>query len=188
MQTLEFHLDSFDGPMDLLMHLLEKNKIDVYDIPINDLTDQYLAYLQQANAMNLEIASHFLLFAAQLVRIKTKMLLPKRRSEEEDEDPRQSLVDQIIAYKLFKELAGELEDLHGEASRYYKRPVDVKALSEKYKKYEPLTGLDVGILLTAFETLESYAKEKSQVMIVEKMGFSIEGLKEALLNYCADSA
>ena len=101
MQTLEFHLDHFDGPMDLLMHLLEKNKIDVYDIPINELTDQYLMYLEDAQSMNLEIASHFLLFAAQLVRIKVKMLLPKRRSEAEEEDPRQSLVDQIVAYRFF---------------------------------------------------------------------------------------
>ena len=187
MQTLEFHLDAFDGPMDLLMHLLEKNKIDVYDIPINELTDQYLAYLEKANAMNLEIASHFVLFAAQLVRIKTKMLLPKRRNEEEAEDPRQAVVDQIVAYKLFKELAGELEVLHNDASRYYQRSIDIKALSEKYKKYEPLTGLDAGVLLTAFETLERYAKEQKQVMVVEKMGFSIEGLKDALLSYCANA-
>ena len=115
LQTLEFHLDHFDGPMDLLMHLLEKNKIDVYDIPINELTDQYLMYLEDAKSMNLEIASHFLLFAAQLVRIKVKMLLPRRRSQEDEEDPRQSLVDQIVAYRFFKELSG---DLDGEVAFY----------------------------------------------------------------------
>ena len=173
MQTLEFHLDHFDGPMDLLMHLLEKNKIDVYDIPINELTDQYLMYLEDAQSMNLEIASHFLLFAAQLVRIKVKMLLPKRRSEAEEEDPRQSLVDQIVAYRFFKELAGDLESLRDRSADYYQRKVDLSALREKYRKIEPPVGLDPRLLLAAFEVLEAYTEEKSQVMVIEKMSFSM---------------
>ena len=184
MQTLEFHLDHFDGPMDLLMHLLEKNKIDVYDIPINELTDQYLMYLEDAQSMNLEIASHFLLFAAQLVRIKVKMLLPKRRSEAEEEDPRQSLVDQIVAYRFFKELAGELESLRDRSADYYQRKVDLSALREKYRKIEPPVGLDPRLLLAAFEVLEAYTEEKSQVMVIEKMSFSIEDLKDNLLRFC----
>lgn len=188
MQTLEFHLDHFDGPMDLLMHLIEKNRIDVYDIPINELTDQYLMYLEDAQSMNLEIASHFLLFAAQLVRIKVKMLLPKRRDQEEAEDPRQSLVDQIVAYRFFKALSGDMEELMERSARYYQRKVDLKALSEKYKKIEPPRGLNVNMLLTAFQVLEAYSKEKTQVMIVEKMSFSVEGLKQDLLHFCRQSS
>lgn len=188
MQTLEFHLDHFDGPMDLLMHLLEKNRIDVYDIPINTLTDQYLLYLEDAKSMNLEIASHFLLFAAQLVRIKVKMLLPKRRNQEEEEDPRKSLVDQIVAYRFFKELSGDLSTLAEKASVYHCRNVDIKALSEKYKKIEPPKGLDAHMLLTAFEVLEAYSEEKSRVMVIEKATFSIEGLKEKLMRYCIEAS
>lgn len=188
LQTLEFHLDHFDGPMDLLMHLLEKNKIDVYDIPINELTDQYLMYLEDAKSMNLEIASHFLLFAAQLVRIKVKMLLPRRRSQEDEEDPRQSLVDQIVAYRFFKKLSGDLEALRDVSQAYYQRKVDTKALSEKYKKMEPPVGLDARVLLTAFEVLEAYSQEKTEVMVIEKMSFSIEGLKEDLLQFCRQSS
>lgn len=187
MQTLEFHLDHFDGPMDLLMHLLEKNKIDVYDIPINELTDQYLMYLEDAQSMNLEIASHFLLFAAQLVRIKVKMLLPKRRSEAEEEDPRQSLVDQIVAYRFFKELAGDLESLRDRSADYYQRKVDLSALREKYRTIEPPVGLDPRLLLAAFEVLEAYTEEKSQVMVIEKMSFSIEDLKDNLLRFCQEA-
>ena len=187
MQTLEFHLDHFDGPMDLLMHLLEKNRIDVYDIPINELTDQYLMYLEDAQSMNLEIASHFLLFAAQLVRIKVKMLLPKRKSEEAEEDPRQTLVDQIVAYRFFKELSGDLETLAEEAQVYHTRKIDTKALSEKYKRIEPPKGLDARVLLTAFEVLEAYSEEKSRVMVIEKMSFSVEGLKEELMRFCEQS-
>ena len=186
MQTLEFHLDHFDGPMDLLMHLLEKNKIDVYDIPINTLTDQYLMYLEDAQSMNLEIASHFLLFAAQLVRIKVKMLLPKRRSETEEEDPRQSLVEQIVAYRFFKELAGDLEVLRDGAADYHTRRVDMAALREKYKKIAPPKGLDPRLLLQAFEVLEAYNEEKEQIMVIEKMTFSIEDLKASLLTFCRE--
>lgn len=109
--TLAFHFEEFDGPMDLLIHLLEKNKIDVYDIPIAVLTDQYLAYLDQAQSMNLELASSFVLFAAKLIRIKSKMLLPGRPKpdEEEEEDPRQALVDRILLYQAYKEAARALE-------------------------------------------------------------------------------
>lgn len=187
MQTLEFHLDHFDGPMDLLMHLLEKNKIDVYDIPINTLTEQYLVYLEDAKSMNLEIASHFLLFAAQLVRIKVKMLLPKRRDQDENEDPRQALVDQVVAYRFFKELAGDLEALREANGETYTRKIDTKALSEKYKKIEPPQGLDAQMLLTAFEVLEAYNEEKAQVMVIEKMNFSIDDLRQNLLTFCQDA-
>ncbi len=188
MNTLEFHLDHFDGPMDLLMHLIEKNRIDVYDIPISELTEQYLMYLDDAKNMNLEIASHFLLLASQLIRIKIKMLLPKRRNEQDEEDPRNVLVDQIVAYKFFKNLSHDLEEIQYSASRYYARPIDMKALGEKYKKIEPPKGLNPNVLLTAFQMLEDYSKEKSRVMIVEKMSFSIESLKEELLSFCEQAS
>ena len=171
MNILEFHLDHFDGPMDLLMHLIEKNRIDIYDIPISNLTQQYLMYLEDAKSMNLEIASHFLLMASQLIRIKIKMLLPKRRNEQDEEDPRNALVDQIVAYKFFKNLSHDLEEIQISASKFYARPIDMKTLTAKYKKIEPPKGLDVNILYNAFKLLEDYSKEKSQVMVVEKMSF-----------------
>lgn len=188
MSDLEFHLDHFDGPMDLLMHLIEKNRIDIYDIPISELTQQYLMYLEDAKSMNLEIASHFLLLASQLIRIKIKMLLPKRRNEQDEEDPRSVLVDQIVAYKFFKGLSQDLEEMQQTASSYYARPVDMKVLGEKYKKIEPPKGLDMNILLNAFEQLADSSKEKKQVMVVEKMSFSIESLKEELINFCQNSS
>lgn len=188
MNILEFHLDHFDGPMDLLMHLIEKNRIDIYDIPISNLTQQYLMYLEDAKSMNLEIASHFLLMASQLIRIKIKMLLPKRRNEQNEEDPRNALVDQIVAYKFFKHLSHDLEEIQISASKFYARPIDVKALTAKYKKIEPPKGLDVNILYNAFKLLEDYSKEKSQVMVVEKMSFSIEALEEKLLAFCQESS
>ena len=188
MNILEFHLDHFDGPMDLLMHLIEKNRIDIYDIPISNLTQQYLMYLEDAKSMNLEIASHFLLMASQLIRIKIKMLLPKRRNEQNEEDPRNALVDQIVAYKFFKNLSHDLEEIQISASKFYARPIDMKTLTAKYKKIEPPKGLDVNILYNAFKLFEDYSKEKSQVMVVEKMSFSIEALEEKLLAFCQESS
>lgn len=116
------------------------------------------------------------------------MLLPRRRSQEDEEDPRQSLVDQIVAYRFFKELSGDLEALRDVLQAYYQRKVDTKALSEKYKKMEPPVGLDARVLLTAFEVLEAYSQEKTEVMVIEKMSFSIEGLKEDLLQFCRQSS
>lgn len=137
--------------------------------------------------MNLEIASHFLLLAAQLVRIKVKMLLPKRPSDEESEDPRQGLVDQIVAYRFFKELSSDLSALYEANSDYYTRNVDLQALSEKYKRIEPPRGLDARVLLTAFEVLERATEEKDQVMVIEKMSFSVEGLRQDLLQFCQEA-
>ena len=89
MEDYKFKLDAFEGPMDLLMHLIEKNKIDIYDIPIAELTRQYLDYLDKFREFNMEIASSFLVMAATLLQIKSRMMLPKTKQEEtaEEEDP-----------------------------------------------------------------------------------------------------
>lgn len=117
--SLEFHIEHFEGPMDLLMHLLEKNKIDISNIPIAELTDQYLAYLREREAMNLDIASSFLLMAAQLIRIKVRMLLPRRPKDEDD--PRQPLVEQILEYRFVKSVAEELDYRAEAESRFVSR-------------------------------------------------------------------
>ncbi|MDY3297300.1 segregation and condensation protein A, partial [Selenomonas sp.] len=103
-ETYEIHLDAFDGPMDLLMHLIEKNKIDIYDIPIALLTQQYLDYLAAMQRFNIEVASSFAVMAATLLAIKSRMMLPKSpvaADEEEEEDPRKELVERILAYRKY---------------------------------------------------------------------------------------
>lgn len=102
-------LQNFEGPFDLLFHLIEKNKIDIYDIPINDITDQYMDYLFAMREMDMEIASEFLVMAATLLHIKSKMLLPKiNRVEEDDEDPREELILRLLEYKKYKEYSTKL--------------------------------------------------------------------------------
>ena len=96
-------LPVFEGPLDLLLHLIDKNKIDIYDIPIVEITNQYMEYIRQMEREDLNVMSEFLVMAATLLDIKCRMLLPKEVNEEgEEEDPRQELVEQLLQYKMYK--------------------------------------------------------------------------------------
>ncbi len=110
-------LPVFEGPLELLLHLIEKNKIDIYDIPIVEITNQYMEYIRQMEREDLNIMSEFLVMAATLLDIKCRMLLPKEVNEEgEEEDPRQELVEQLLQYKMYKYISYELRD-RGSAGR-----------------------------------------------------------------------
>ena len=113
MQDYKIKLDAFEGPMDLLMHLIEKNKIDIYDIPIAELTQQYMDYLDASREFNIEIASEFLVMAATLLQIKSRMMLPKPPKEEleDEEDPRLELVQRILEYRRFKQVSSVLSTM-----------------------------------------------------------------------------
>lgn len=135
-------LQVFEGPLDLLLHLIDKNKIDIYDIPIVEITNQYMEYIRAMEKEDLNVMSEFLVMAATLLDIKCKMLLPKEVGEEgEEEDPRQELVEQLLQYKMYKYMSYELRDrqVDGERVLYkdptipdevmeYVEPVDVDAL------------------------------------------------------------
>ena len=107
-------LEPFQGPLDLLCHLIEKNRIDIYDIPIDRITDQYLDYLDKLQSIDMEIASEFLLMAATLLHIKSRMLLPQRRAmlNEDIDDPREELVLKLLAYRRCKTIASDLKSRH----------------------------------------------------------------------------
>ena len=140
--ALSVKLQVFEGPLDLLLHLIDINKIDIYDIPISLITDQYLAYIRQMQALDMEIMSEFLVMAATLLRIKSKMLLPKEPKEEaEREDPRAELVERLLEHKMYRYMAMELKDRQLDASKslykgrtlpadmvYEEPPVDLEAL------------------------------------------------------------
>jgi segregation and condensation protein A len=109
--TYTFRLEGFEGPLDLLFHLIQKNELDIFNIPIALITEQYLEYLQLMKVLNLDIAGEYLLMASTLLHIKSKMLLPKSSvgEEEEEEDPRAELVRRLLEYQRYKQAAGELE-------------------------------------------------------------------------------
>ncbi len=110
--ALEVTLEVFEGPLDLLLALIDRNKIDIYDIPITIVTDQYLEYIRRMQQRDMDITSEFLVMAATLLSIKSKMLLPKAVNEDgEEEDPRQELVEQLLQYKMYKYMSYELKDM-----------------------------------------------------------------------------
>ena len=105
-----FRLEGFEGPLDLLLHLIQKNELDIFNIPIAVITEQYLEYLQLMKVLNLDMAGEYLLMASTLLHIKSRMLLPKSsEGEEEEEDPRAELVRRLLEYQRYKQAAGELE-------------------------------------------------------------------------------
>src|SRR5512136_2884575 len=106
-----FRLKGFEGPLDLLLHLILKNELDIFNIPISLITEQYLEYLQWMKVLNLDVAGEYLLMASTLLHIKSRMLLPKssEAEEEEEEDPRAELVRRLLEYQRYKQAAGELE-------------------------------------------------------------------------------
>ena len=106
--AVKFHLETFDGPLDLLLHLIRKNKVEITDIPVVEITRQYLEYLDQMKEFDMDITCEFLVMAAQLLYIKSKMLLPADEEEGEQVDPRGELVDRIIEYAKYKDAAGYL--------------------------------------------------------------------------------
>lgn len=138
------HIENFEGPFDLLFHLIEKNKIDIYDIPIAIITGQYLEYLDSMKEFDLEIASDFLVMAATLIHIKSKMLLPKQKeAEEESEDPREDLVARLFEYKMYKEFAIDLKEREGLCNKsYYKLP-DIIQIEETKTQLIGLSGNDL---------------------------------------------
>ena len=131
---MEFHLENFDGPLDLLLHLIAKNKVSIYDIPIAEILDQYMEVLHAAEAMDLDVAGDFVAMAAQLVYIKSKMLLP-RHEEEEEEDPRTRLVEMLLEYQRIKETASFFRE-KGELGRdiFVKPPENLGDAPKEYRQ------------------------------------------------------
>lgn len=189
---LEFKLQVFEGPLDLLLHLLEKNKVSIYDIPIVEITNQYMEYIQQMRKNDLNVMSEFMVMAATLLDIKSRMLLPAQESEEEEtEDPRAELVQQLLEYKLFKSMAFELKDRQVDASRvFYKEPTipaEVAAYQPPVNTRELVADLSLNQLNDIFKSVLKRQKDKidpirskfgeikkEEVSLEDKMGYLTE--------------
>ena len=127
-------INNFEGPLDLLCHLIDKNKMNIYDIALSQITDQYIEYLKEQEKLNLEIASEFLVMASTLLYLKSKSLLPKQE-EEEEEITEEELIRRIIEYKKFKEISKVLKQNYMENSnRYYKIPEEIELPKQKIEK------------------------------------------------------
>ena len=141
-------LEVFEGPLDLLLHLIEKNKIDIYDIPIVEITDQYMEYIHAMEREDLNVMSEFLVMAATLLDIKCRMLLPKEVNEEgEEEDPRAELVEKLLEYKMYKFMSYELKDKMDEAANVFFREATIPEEVSQYKEPVDPRELLVGMTL-----------------------------------------
>jgi segregation and condensation protein A len=135
-------LEAFEGPLDLLLHLIDKSKINIYDIPILEITEQYLEYIQAMQEKNLDIMSEFLVMAATLLRIKSQMLLPiDKKLEEEELDPRAELVQRLLEYKMYKYISEELKDKQSDAELMMFKESSVPKEILNYKEEVDLTKL-----------------------------------------------
>ena len=171
---LNVRMTGFEGPMDLLLHLIDKNEINIYDIPITELTDQYMGYIE---SHSMDSISEFILMAATLLEIKSKMLLPFPQKEEEACDPRQGLVEKLIEYKRFKQIADTLRSQNGVAKRVFRAPdtevIDMlKAAFEKQPGEivrELLADVSLDRLLEVFQSVIMRQELKVDKM---RVGFS----------------
>ncbi len=130
---IEFKLDDFEGPLDLLLHLIKENKMDIFDIPIEEITKQYLAYIQNVKNRNLEVASAYLVMASELIELKAKMLLPRQQEDDQEpeEDPREELVGRLLEYQAYKEISKDLKQKELKRQEIYtKLPEDVRQYQE----------------------------------------------------------
>lgn len=166
-------IDEFQGPMDLLLHLIDRAEIDIYDIPINKISEQFLAYIKDMKELDLDIASEFLLMAATLLEIKSKMLLPKEEKQEgqqleiEELDPREELVRRIVEYKKYKEAAKELKEYENIYSKMYLKPKE-EIIFEKDQEIE-LTGLDIEDLFKCFNKIMEKKSRKPLVLEIDEI-------------------
>lgn len=156
--SLSFKLEAFEGPLDLLLHLIEKNKVNIYDIPIVTITEQYLAYIEEMQHNDMEVMSEFLVMAATLINIKSKMLLPPEVKEDEEVvDPRTELVERLLEYKMYKYISEELKDKQLDAEKLVFKgssiPEEIANIEDPVDVGELLSDLTLNKLHTIFESV-----------------------------------
>lgn len=179
-------LEIFEGPLDLMLYLIKKEEIDIYDIPIAKITDQYLEYLEMMKLLDLDIAGEFIVMAATLMQIKSKMLLPPDETPQEDmeqEDPRAELVKKLLEYKKFKEAADGLAAREAAASQLYSRKTEEKELLET--EDSPFFETSIFDLLTAFsKILKEIPKETFYRVVKDEftVGEKIHDIFHMLVN------
>ncbi|MFC4302733.1 segregation and condensation protein A [Cohnella boryungensis] len=178
-----YKLETFEGPLDLLLHLIDKAEIDIQDISISDITDQYMEYLAAMQELELDITSEFLVMAATLLSMKSRQLLPKPPvtdepwltvDEDEGLDPREELIRKLIEYRKFKSVAGQLREKEWDRSQVYTRePADLSPF-EKAVQTNPVEGLHVDDLVNAFRKAMRRLAGRQRVSSIRKDEISVK--------------
>ncbi|TWI54658.1 segregation/condensation protein A [Halalkalibacter nanhaiisediminis] len=192
MNPYSVKLDTFEGPLDLLLHLINQAEVDIYDIPVAVITDQYMSYVHAMQDLQLDVASEYLVMAATLLAIKSKMLLPAQQEElfdedwqvEEDEDPREELMYRLIEYKKYKEAATELKEKEQERSLVHTRPPEDldPYISEDERRDIAIQGVSLFDMLSAYQKLLKRKELKAPRMTtVTSQEYSIEDRMQEVL-------
>lgn len=184
----EVKLDGFEGPLDLLLHLINKFEIDIYDIPVAEITAQYMEYIQTMQELELNIASEYLVMAATLLEIKSKMLLPNQEvtvEDEYEEDPREELMNRLIEYRKFKEAATHLKGREMEQSQIWTRPP--VSMDTEEEKVVPRNAADIFDIISAIAKITERKKwtrpletsvQKQEIPIEERMEEVLRQVKQ----------
>lgn len=188
---IDIKLEAFEGPLDILLHLIDKNKVNIYDIPIVEITDQYMECIRDMELLDsMDSMSEFLVMAATLLKIKSKWLLP-REEKEEEEDPREELVNRLMEYKMYKYAAGELKDLSVDAEKIYYKPEtvpqEIKNYIEPVKPEEIVGDVTLERLNQVFSMVMKRKKDRedpvrSKFGKIEKEQYKVEDRMEKILS------
>ncbi|MFQ5602915.1 MAG: segregation and condensation protein A [bacterium] len=177
-------LEKFEGPLDLLLFLIKKNEVEIYDIPIAEITQQYLAYVELMEFLDLENAGEFVLMAATLIRIKAQMLLPRPQTEDEEaEDPRQELIQRLLEYQSFKEVANQMSEFEKTQRQYFPTGSPILDL-EGVEEEEEEPGREVNLydlMATFMEVLKRVPPVNQH--IVDRIPVTIEEQSQFILDY-----
>ncbi|MCE7862365.1 MAG: chromosome segregation protein ScpA [Bacteroidetes bacterium CHB5] len=188
-EQFEIRLPLFEGPFDLLLFFIERDELDINDIPISKITNDFLEYIRRLETLNVEVASEFILVAATLMRIKSKMLLPRPQVDEQGNeiDPREELVKHLMEYKKYKSVVEQFHKMEETELMKEKRGnlmKELRTLAESTNVEAELQDVDLFKLLTVFEKVLKRAEEEKNrpVHQVIQYPFTIEGQKEMILN------
>jgi segregation and condensation protein A len=190
--SYQIKLDEFEGPFDLLLFFIERDELDIYNIPITKITNDFLAFIHASEKLNIELSSEFILFISTLMRIKAKMLLPRKEIDAQGNeiDPRQELIDKILEYKRFKEASAKMAEMEAQRMLVVKRGNLQKELSligEEAGEGTEIQAVTLFKLMKAFERVVAKLQERNNkpVHTVVQYNYTMEGSREYMLDICS---
>ncbi len=190
--SYQIKLDEFEGPFDLLLFFIERDELDIYNIPITKITNDFLAFIHASEKLNIELSSEFILFISTLMRIKAKMLLPRKEIDAlgNEIDPRQELIDKILEYKRFKEASAKMAEMEAQRMLVVKRGNLQKELSiigEEAGEGTEIQAVTLFKLMKAFERVVAKLQERNNkpVHTVVQYNYTMEGSREYMLDICS---
>ena len=190
--SYQIKLDQFEGPFDLLLFFIERDELDIYNIPITRITNDFLDFIHSTEKLNIELSSEFILFISTLMRIKAKMLLPRKEIDAQGNeiDPRQELINKILEYKRFKEAAAQMAEMEAMRMLMLKRgnlQKEISQIGEAAGEGTEIQAVTLFKLMKAFEkvVLKLQERKNKPVHTVMQYNYSMEGSREFMLNTCS---